>query len=177
MSQLQSSVGFLFATLLATTPVAAADSDHSEHHHHHEHIDYSKEFAAAQPAQNILVEQCWIRLMPANVPSAGYFSLTNNQKEPIELLAARTNNFELTMLHLTYEEEGMAKMKETAGITIDAGQRLNFEPGGYHVMFEEPTTMPKVGEEMDLELLFDEAQKITTTCRVNSAKARSYDDE
>src|SRR5690625_10767 len=176
MSKLKISGGLLFFSLLASTHVVGADSGHAEHHHH-EHIDYSREFATPQPAQDISSERCWVRLMPANVPSAGYFSLSNNQKKPIELLAARTDNFNLTMLHLTYEDEGMAKMKETTGIIIEPAQRLDFEPGGYHVMFEEPTKMPKVGEEIDLELLFADDQKITMSCRVNAAKARSYDEE
>lgn len=177
MSMLRVSSGFLFVGLLAATHVIAATEQQSEHHHHHHHIDYSEEFAVAESAQDILAERCWIRLLPANIPSAGYFSLTNNQKKPIELLAARSNDFELTMLHLTYEDEGMAKMRETTNIIIEPGQQLDFEPGGYHVMFEEPINQLSVGEVMDLELLFAGGQKITSGCRVNAAKARSYDGE
>lgn len=176
MSKLRVSVGLLFISVCATTYAAGANAEH-HHHHNHEHLDYSNEFATAQRAEGIVSERCWIRLLPANVPSAGYFVLTNNQKEPIELLAARTNHFDLTMLHLTYEDEGMAKMKETTGIIIEPGQNLDFKPGGYHVMFEDPIQMPKVDEEIDLELLFAGGQKITTSCRVNTAKARSYDEQ
>lgn len=167
------SIGCVIGVFL--TPVlVAAEHEHAMHHHEHEMIDFSADFAVAQFAKEITVEQCWVRLMPAQVPSAGYFKINNQQDSPIELLAARTDSFGLTMLHQTYEEDGLAKMKETDGLLIEPHQHLSFEPGGYHVMFEQPTGSLEVGDKMDLELLFGHEQKVTAACRVNSAKARSY---
>lgn len=174
MPRLAVSIGYLVGVLSAYGAVAS-DHEHAMHHHGHEMVDYSAEFAAAQAAQNINIEQCWVRLMPAQVPSAGYFKINNKQEQSIELLAAQTDSFEHTMLHQTYEEEGMTKMKETEGLQIAPQQALSFEPGGYHVMFEQPTHSLAVGDDINLTLLFNHQQKVTTSCRVNSAKASTYD--
>jgi len=165
--------GCLMGGMAVYSP-AMAEHDHGMDHHAHEMKDYSAEFAAAQPARQIQVEQCWVRLMPAQVPSAGYFEIENQQDNPIELLAARTDSFTHTMLHQTYEEEGMTKMQETDGLQIAAGQRQSFEPGGYHVMFEQPTHSLQIGDEIDLELLFNDGQSVSTRCKLNPAKARTY---
>src|SRR5690625_112177 len=158
------------------------DAHHHDHHHDaHSHVDYSAEFAAAALAEGVVIEQCWLRLLPAHVPSAGYFLLSNQSDEPLELLAAQTDSYDLLMLHQTYEEDGLLKMKMADKLDIAAGAQLNFEPGGLHMMFEEPTTALSVGDNVDIEFLFKNPSsqsltKKTVSCRVNPAKARRYDE-
>ncbi len=160
---------------------------HQHHHHqshqHHQHngqdghtsVDYSSSFATAEILGNVKIEQCWVRLLPPNLPSAGYFVIDNQTSEPLTLIAAATPSYQHVMLHETIEEKGMSKMQDVAEIAIPAQGTVSFESGGLHAMYEQPTGTLEVGQTMDLELLFADQKKAVATCRVNAAKARSYD--
>ena len=165
---------------LAAVAFSVQAHDHHDHHAHHDHhghhmTDYSAQFAAATLTDQVRVEQCWVRLLPAHIPSAGYFILHNDTEQPIEVLAAATPSYDDVMLHETIEEDGMAKMVMADTIQIPAKGTLTFKPGGLHAMFEQPTGALKVGDTMPMELLLANEQKVSVDCKVNPANARSYD--
>lgn len=153
---------------------------HHQPHQHHQHNhaygsnDYAADFAAAEWAAQVLVEQCWVRLLPSTVPSAGYFVIRNESAKDVELIAAATPSYEQVMLHETIEINGMAAMQNVEKIIIPAQSALEFKPGGWHAMYEQPTEDLAVGSTIDLEFLFSTKQKISTTCKVNPANARGY---
>lgn len=144
-------------------------------HAHHDSSDYSAQFAAAVPAEKITVEQCWVRLLPSHLPSAGYFVIHNNDDEAVEVLAVATLSYDDVMLHETVEEDGMTKMKMADSLSVPAGGSLDFTPGGLHAMFEQPTGALEVGDTMQMELLFSGEKKLSVDCKVNAAKARVFD--
>lgn len=164
------------SSLIITAPVQA-EHNHAEHHHteHHKAIDYSAQFESAKLSSDVKIEQCWVRLLPSNLPSAGYFLLHNQKESSIELLAAATPSYQDVMLHETVDVDGMAKMQMTEKIKIPAKETLVFKPGGLHAMFEQPTAALEVGKKMRLELLFSNGEKVATECKVNPAKARSFE--
>lgn len=168
----------VLAASLAFTSVAAAhcghdhDHDHAHEHAHH-HTDYTAQFVSAAISTLIEVEGCWIRNIPTPAPSAGYFVVKNNGTEAITLLAANSTQYDDLMLHQTVDEDGMAKMKMADDIKIEAGESLEFKPGGYHAMLERPVSAVSVGEQVDLELLFDNQQKVVAQCAVKAPGARS----
>ena len=146
-----------------------------DHNHQHQSVDYMAQFAAATPSSIITVEQCWLRLLPSHLPSAGYFVIHNQGDEAVELLAAATPSYNDVMLHETFQENGMAKMQMVGKLPIPAQASLNFIPGGLHAMFEQPTGSLQVGDTMKMELLFDQGQKVEVDCKVNPAKARRFE--
>lgn len=147
----------------------------STHHPQHAPINYAEQFAKATPAKQVKVEQCWVRLLPASVPSAGYLTIYNQNDEAIEVLAAQSPSYGEIMLHESYEEDGMTKMRHVDQILIPAKDSLTFQPGGLHLMYEQPTGALQIGESMELTLLLSHEQKISTSCKVNPAKARSFE--
>lgn len=144
-------------------------------HAHHDSTDYSVLFTTAAPAEDITVEQCWVRLLPSHLPSAGYFVIHNNSEEAVEVLAAATPSYDDVMLHETVEEDGMTKMKMADSLSVPARGSLDFTPGGLHAMFEQPTGKLEIGDTMQMELLFSGEQKLSVSCKVNAAKARAFD--
>lgn len=148
----------------------------SAHEHaHHDRVDYTAQLIAATPAKNLTVEQCWIRLLPSHLPSAGYFVIHNHSDQAVEVLAAATPSYDEVMLHETVEEDGMTKMQMADSLSVAAKSSLSFKPGGLHAMFEQPTGELKVGDTMPMELLFSGEQKLSVNCKVNAAKARAFD--
>lgn len=165
-----------FAVLCGFSSLALAHgSHHQASHQHHEIKDYSAQLAAAKPASEVRVEQCWVRLLPSTVPSAGYFIIHNDSNEDLELIAGATPSYAHVMLHETIEEDGMAKMVMADEMVIPAKSTIEFKPGGLHAMFEQPTHNIELGQTMEMELLFANQQKVAMHCKVNPANARSYE--
>lgn len=166
-----------FSALALTVQANNHDHSHDHHvsHHSHEMVDYSAQFAAAMPTTDVTIEQCWLRLLPKHLPSAGYFIIHNNSDDEVELLAAASPSYKHIMLHETIHEDGMAKMQSAGKLIIPAQASLGFVPGGLHAMFEQPTAELTVGETMQIELLFDHHRKLSVECKVNPAKARAYE--
>lgn len=161
------------ALALSTLSLTAAATSHSHHSHHVG--DYSAQFASAELTDQVRAEQCWVRLLPANVPSAGYFILHNDTPQPVQVVAAATPSYNHVMLHETIEQDGMAKMVMAEQIEIPVQGSLVFKPQGLHAMFEGPTGQLKVGDNMSMELLLDHAKKISMSCKVKPANARQFE--
>ncbi|HEX5313973.1 MAG TPA: copper chaperone PCu(A)C, partial [Gammaproteobacteria bacterium] len=114
-------------------------------------------FAAAPP---ITVHDAWIRLLPADLPLAGYFTLHNAAPQTIELLAVTSPAFTRIELHRSSESGGMEHMAAVARIAIPSGHTLRFAPGGYHLMLWRARAL-HVGEKVPLTLEFTDGRKIT----------------
>lgn len=161
------------AVILGCVSLNTFAATHTTHDSHG--VNDVAQFANAQIAKEIHVDQCWVRLLPNTVPSAGYFILHNESTKAIELVAALTPNYEHTMLHESLEVDGMTQMRMTGPLKIEAEQALHFRPGGLHAMFEAPTAALNVGDIMPLELLLSTGEKVVTDCKVNPANARGFD--
>lgn len=126
-------------------------------------------------ATTLQAEQCWVRLMPSHLPSAGYLVVHNTATEPVQLLSASSPSYDEVMLHETVEVDGMAKMQMVDKITVPAQGSLNFVPGGLHLMYEQPTATLEVGDTLQLQLVFTNNQQLQVECKVNAAKARTFE--
>ncbi|WP_255209024.1 copper chaperone PCu(A)C [Paraburkholderia youngii] len=91
-------------------------------------------FAASSGA--MMVSDCWIRSMPGDEPSGGYFKLMNMGDKPVDLKGVSTEAFGMSMLHQTQTTGSTSKMVMVDKVTVPANGTLTFAPGGYHVMSE-----------------------------------------
>ena len=107
---------------------------------------------AASP--NATVSDAWIRALPANLPSGGYFTLHNNGTVPLKLTGAETAACGMLMLHKSEDMSGMASMEDVPAIDIPAGGTLKFSPGGYHLMCMDAKPAIKPGNTVDVTLQF-----------------------
>src|SRR5690606_4417505 len=120
--------------------------------------------ANTQPLEGVVVRDCWVRTMPVSLPSAGYFPVDNQSNEAVRLTGLTTGAFTQTMLHETVSEDGMSRMQHTDEVAIEPGETLEFKPGGYHAMLEEPATKLVVGEEIDVRFQFAGSRHVDTRC-------------
>lgn len=159
------------AVAIASTAVAGSAWAHNApaHHGHGTHHAPAADVSALPSSEAVRVEGCWIRLLPAPAPSAGYFVVKNEGDHPVKLTGASTKAFESTMLHETTHEGGMSRMSMTHDVEIAAGQELVFKPGGYHAMLEEPADDVKVGATLPVAFIFDGKEKVEAQCEVKPA--------
>jgi len=135
------------ASTAHAAPAAAAPSmSHAAHGATSQAPGDATERALAQGrAEQLSVQGCWIRAMPAQLPSAGYFTVGNAGRVAAKLTGIVVPGYGMAMLHQTQKAGGMAKMVMADEIDVPAKGNLVFAPGGYHAMLEKPNDQAKVG--------------------------------
>ena len=85
--------------------------------------------------QGVKVGHPWSRPAAKGGTAAGFTTLTNQNKEPVVLVAVKTDGAASASVHQTVETGGVFSMKATPRLSIAPGQTVTLAPGGYHVMF------------------------------------------
>jgi hypothetical protein len=119
-------------------------------------------------ADGLAVTNAWSRSTPP-VAKVGvvYFTLANDTRKSDRLLKLSTPVAEKVEVHRTEVLDGIARMREVAVLHVDAGQTIEFEPGGMHVMLVGLRKPLVAGMTYDLDLLFEVAgpRKVKVTVR------------
>jgi len=119
-------------------------------------------------AGQLTVKSAWARATPPAV-SVGvvYFQLENGSAKSDRLLKLSTPVAASASVHRTEVIEGIAQMREVAVLHVASGEKIEFAPGGYHVMLMGLKKPLVAGQKFELELLFEVAglRKVTVTVR------------
>jgi copper(I)-binding protein len=129
-------------------------------------------FTASAATGSIMVSDCWIRSMPGDVPSGGYFKLMNMSDKAVDLIGVSTDAFGMSMLHQTQSSGSTSKMVMVEKATVPANGTLDFAPRGYHVMFEKAKQPLKVGINLPVTFTFSDGEKVASQCAVKSASGQ-----
>lgn len=114
---------------------------------------------AADPP--VVVQDAWIRWLPAGLPAGGYLSLTNRGDHPVELIDASSDAYRSVALHRSESHSGVSRMTTVEHITIPAHATLSFASAGYHLMLMQPTRTLSPGDHVALTLRFAGGQSRT----------------
>ena len=120
----------------------------------------------------MMVSDCWIRSMPGDTPSGGYFKLMNMSDKPVDLVGVSTNAFGMSMLHETQSSGSTSKMVMVDKATVPANGTLAFAPGGYHVMFEKAKKPLTVGSSIPVSFKFSDGESVEAQCAVKNAAGK-----
>jgi len=115
---------------------------------------------AAPPALagELAVVNAWSRSTPPAVKvGVVYFTLRNDTKKSDRLLKLSSPLAANVEVHRTEVMDGIARMREVAVLHVEAGQTLDFQPGGLHVMLTGLRQPLVAGTAFDLEFLFEVA--------------------
>jgi copper(I)-binding protein len=114
--------------------------------------------AAAASAGELSVTGAWSRSTPPGAKvGVVYFTLKNDTKKSDRLLKLSTPVAAGVEVHRTEVLDGIARMREVAVLHVDAGQTLEFGPGGLHVMLTGVRRPLAAGTTFELEMLFEVA--------------------
>ncbi len=107
------------------------------------------------------VEAAWIREAPpvAEV-MAGYLTIHNPAEEAVVLEGAESPLFDRIEIHRTGMKGGMAGMERQQGVTIPARGRVEFAPGGLHLMLMGPKKPLAAGSTATITLHFKGGQTL-----------------
>ena len=117
------------------------------------------------------VEQAWIRLLPGDLPLAGYFQLVNESGAPANLVSAESPGFGGIMLHRSIVVGGSSRMEHVDSVQVPDGGSVRFEPGGYHLMLMKRQDALRVGDHVPITLRFADGRQLTAEFEVRAANA------
>ena len=99
------------------------------------------------------VEDAWIaEAPPVSKVMVAYMTLRNSGMNPIEIIAAESDNYSSIEFHETVHEDGLAKMRRHGSLEILPKQSLQLKRGGQHLMLFNPTKRLKAGDIVTIQL-------------------------
>ncbi|SHF60417.1 MULTISPECIES: copper chaperone PCu(A)C [Halomonadaceae] len=117
----------------------------------------------ALAAETLTTEEARIRLLPGDLPAAGYFTLRNTGDADVILVGAQSPAFGSVEMHRSVDRDGVASMQPVEQIELAAGEQIAFAPQGYHLMLMQRARPLAIGEEVEVTLLFEDAQRLIVT--------------
>jgi copper(I)-binding protein len=119
------------------------------------------------------VDQPWARATPGGAKvGGGYLAITNTGATPDRLLGVTLPQAGRVEVHEMKMEGGTMQMREVkGGLEIGPGQKVEFKPGGYHIMFMDLRSPFKQGDKLKGQLRFEKAGTVDVEFKVESIGA------
>ena len=110
----------------------------------------------------------WIRLTPpVATNSAAYFTLQNNTELPVTVIEVSTAIAEKAAMHDVEIKNSMVRMVHLPKLTIPAGGKVVFAPGGKHLMLINLTKKIEPNQEVIVIFKLDNGDKISSKMQVS----------
>lgn len=110
-------------------------------------------------ANNIKVENSYIRATPPNLPnSAAFMTIINDSNKAISLVKVSSNVSKAVELHTHDMKDGIMKMYQVPQIDIEKNTKVQLKPGGFHIMFIGLSKPLKEGNNIELSLEFSNGE-------------------
>jgi copper(I)-binding protein len=117
----------------------------------------------------VSVSDAWVVLPAAPDVTAAFATVRNDGPEEVRLVGVDSDVAGVTQVHETITEGTVERMQEVSnGIPVPAGQTVQLQPGGYHVMLMRLTRSLAVGDAVDLSFRFSDGSTVVTTAPVRA---------
>lgn len=121
----------------------------------------------AAAADNVTVQDPYVRLAPPNAPATGAFMVIKNTGDKdVKVLKADNPASRVTELHTHLNENGVMKMRPVPAIDVKAKGQAVLQPGGLHVMMIDLKAPMKEGDIVPITLTFDDGSSKQVDAKV-----------
>lgn len=128
-------------------------------------------FALPSFAQ-VRIEKPWARATVAGASvGGGYFTVINGGAATDRLVGASSPVAARTEIHEMAMEKDIMRMREVRSVDVPARGKVEFRPGGYHLMFQQLKAPFKEGDKVPVTLRFEKAGDIKAELEVGSLGA------
>lgn len=111
----------------------------------------------AGSADQISVQDPYVRLAPPSAPATGAFMvIRNGGSADVKVVKADNPASRVTELHNHINEGGVMKMRPVPDIAIKAGGEAVLKPGSLHIMMIDLKEAMKEGDVVPITLTFDD---------------------
>lgn len=119
----------------------------------------------------VTVSDARLRLMPGDLPGAGYLTVHNGSDQAITLVGARCKAYKKVMMHMSMTKDGMSSMRPVPSVKIGPGEDFEFAPSGYHLMLMHRSAPLKVGDTVTVTLELEGQDNLPVVFNVVSPAA------
>lgn len=131
-------------------------------------------FAGDYRAGGIEVRRPWTRPAQAGMNGVGYLTVANVGAKPVKLVAVETPAARSATIHQSSMANGVSSMRAlTGGLTIAPGAKVEFAPGGYHLMLMGLKSAQALGGKTPLTLVFDDGRKMRIDLSVEAGPPKA----
>lgn len=108
---------------------------------------------------DIQISEPWAReTVTGQTATAAYMTIANDGSGGDRLVSVKADAPAMAMLHSSESSGGVARMRSMdAGVAIPAGGKIEFRPGGSHVMISGLPAPLRSGQTLKLTLQFEKA--------------------
>lgn len=118
---------------------------------------------------DLKVGEAQVRLLPPGVPNtSAYFTIKNTGSKDRALVAASSEIATKVELHAHIMKDGMMRMRQQEKVVIPAGEKVEFEPGGLHLMIFGLVEPLRVNQQVKLNVVTEDGE----TLIINGTVAR-----
>jgi periplasmic copper chaperone A len=123
-------------------------------------------------AGTLTVTGAWLRLLPGDLPLAGYAHVINGSGHTLKIIGASSPEFSEVQLHRSVVHDGVDEMLHLESISVESGKSLDFVPGGYHLMLFKRKHALHAGQRVPVTLIFSDGVKYTAEFLVKGANGQ-----
>jgi len=117
--------------------------------------------SACGAKEGIEVSNAWARTSMQGMNSAVYFVIQNHEAETDELIGAASDVADAVEVHESKMENGVMMMNHIESVMLEPSVKVEFMPGGYHVMMIGLKQDLNAGDEIKVTLQFKNSPDIT----------------
>jgi copper(I)-binding protein len=131
-------------------------------------------FAHDYKAGPLKIVHPWSRATPAGAKvGGGYLGIENTGTTPDRLVSVSVPFAARAEMHEMATTNGVMTMRPLEqGVDVPAGGKVEFKPGGYHIMFMELKQPLKQGEAVKGTLTFEKAGTVEVEFKVDAVGAK-----
>ncbi len=136
-------------------------------------------FAHGYQAGPLKIGHPWSRATPAGAKvGGGYLTIENTGSAPDRLVSISVPFAGRAEIHEMAMKEGVMTMRPLEnGVEVPAGAKVEFKPGGYHIMFMELKQQLNQGDSMKGTLTFEKAGSVDVEFKVDAIAAKGAEGE
>lgn len=118
---------------------------------------------ACAPKSGIEVADAWTRSAGQSENGAIYFTIINHDEAADSLIGISADIAEAAEIHETRTVNDVAEMQMLDTVPLPSGERVEFAPGGLHIMLVSLSRGLAIGETIDVTLHFQNHADIPLT--------------
>lgn len=113
--------------------------------------------ALAAAADDVGVQDPYVRLAPPGAPATAAFMVLKNQGgKDVKLVKADNPASKATEIHNHFNDGGVMRMRQVPSVDIKAKDEVALKPGGLHIMLIDLKAPLKEGDVVPITLGFDD---------------------
>lgn len=112
-------------------------------------------------AGQLSISDTFTRATVAGQKNAGGFLSIQNEGVKDKLLSATSSASSVVEIHEMKMDGNVMQMRQIKSLDIPSKGKVDLKPGGYHLMFIDLKSPLKAGENIDVQLTFEKAGKVS----------------